>query len=320
MTTAKMPASAAEWVAAGEHCLATRRVADAVACYARAVELEPRAWNYRARLGRLLMSTRQFDAAEVELRHASALKPDLPDLAVLHAYALREQNEAEAAIAALERALAIDSQHLHAAIAEALMLPPIYSGGEDLRRWRDRFESGLARLEAMIPAWQRDPRPILDLEWTNFLLAYQGENDLALQRGYSGFLAALLGAAVPELSEPLGSARDGRARIRVGFVSAEFRDSTSGGYFLRWITDLPRDRFHVSTFHTGAVTDDLTRQFERGSDSFAQVTGNADVVARPSEAPASTSPCCPMWACPRKACCSPICASHASSARRGGTR
>jgi len=72
MTTAKMPASAAEWVAAGEHCLATRRVADAVACYARAVELEPRAWNYRARLGRLLMSTRQFDAAEVELRHASA--------------------------------------------------------------------------------------------------------------------------------------------------------------------------------------------------------------------------------------------------------
>jgi CRISPR-associated protein Csy1 len=63
-------------------------------------------------------------------------------------------------------------------------------------------------------------------------------------------------------------------------VSSEFRDSTVGGYFLRWITDLPRDRFHVSTFHTGPSTDDLTREFERGSDRFAQVSGNADVVAR----------------------------------------
>jgi hypothetical protein len=145
------------------------------------------------------MSTRQFDAAEVELRHAATLKPDLPDLAVLHAYALREQNEPDAAIAALRARVGRRRQHMHASIAEALMLPPIYSGGDDLRRWRGRFESGLARLGTMIPAWQRNPLPVLDLEWSNFLLAYQGQNDLALQRGYSGVLAALLGAAVPEL-------------------------------------------------------------------------------------------------------------------------
>ena len=185
---------------------------------------------------------------------------------------------------------------------------------------RERFESGLARLHAGVAAWRQAPSPVLDLEWSNFLLAYQGENDVTLQRGYSRFLAALLEAAVPGLRQPVEASRDEHGRIRVGFVSSEFRISTVGQYFLRWITDLPRDRFHVSTFHTGAVTDDLTRQFERGSDSFAQVTGNADVVARPSEAPASTSPCYPMWACPRKACCSPICASHAFSARRGGIR
>ena len=124
-TDARMPASGAEWVALGEHHLAARQVVEAAACYERAVQLEPNAWNYRARLGRLFMATRQFDAAEIELRHACTLKPDLPDLLTLHAYALREQNQAEAAIAVLGRALAIDPQNHAAAIAEALMIPPI---------------------------------------------------------------------------------------------------------------------------------------------------------------------------------------------------
>jgi Flp pilus assembly protein TadD len=73
-----MPASAAEWVALGEQHLAARQVAQPAACYERAVQLEPDAWNYRARLGRLHMATRRFDAAEIELRQACTLKPDLP--------------------------------------------------------------------------------------------------------------------------------------------------------------------------------------------------------------------------------------------------
>jgi hypothetical protein len=36
-----------------------------------------------ARLGRLHMATRRFDAAEIELRHACTLKFDLPDLFTL---------------------------------------------------------------------------------------------------------------------------------------------------------------------------------------------------------------------------------------------
>jgi len=67
------------------------------------------------------MATRRFNAAEIELREACMLKPDLPHLFTLLAYVLREQNKAEAAIAVLRRALEVDPEHLHAAIAEALM-------------------------------------------------------------------------------------------------------------------------------------------------------------------------------------------------------
>jgi CRISPR-associated protein Csy1 len=174
---------------------------------------------------------------------------------------LREQNQAEAAIDVLDRALEIDPGSMHAAIAEALMLPPIYSDREDLRRWRERFDSGLARLRARIPMWLADPQSILDLEWTNFLLAYQGENDLALQKGYSGLVAGLLGGAVPRLQAPAARRRECGGKIRIGFISADLRTSTVGGYFLHWITDLPRDRFHVSAFHTGHLIDEGTLKF-----------------------------------------------------------
>ena len=280
MTPSKMPTSGADWAALAEHHLVAQQLAEAIACYARAVELEPNAWNYRARLGRLFMAIRQFDAAEAELRCASNLKPDVPDLLVLHAYALREENQPEAAVSVLERALALDPRHMHAAIAEALMLPPIYSGTEDLEGWRERFASGLARLHARNPAGQQDLSPILDLQWTNFLLAYQGQNDVALQRSYSRLISTLLRAAVPELHHPMQRSQDACGKIRVGFLSSEFRASTIGGYFHRWITDLPRDRFEVSTFHTGSAKGELTREFERGSDRFIPVTGNADIVAR----------------------------------------
>jgi len=275
-----LPASGAEWVALGERHLAARQVVEAAACYERAVQLEPDAWNYRARLGRLHMATRRFDAAESELRQACVLKPDLPDLFTLLAYVLREQNKAEAAIAVLERALEIDPRHMHAAIAAALMLPPIYFDGEDLNRWRERFASGLARLRATIQTEVADAQSVLDLEWTNFLLAYQGQNDLALQKGYSGFIAALLGVAVPQLQAPVARTREHGGKIRVGFISSDFRISTVGDYFLRWITDLSRERFHVSAFHTGHLIDEGTLAYQRGSDSFTQLPGRVDDVAR----------------------------------------
>jgi len=275
-----LPASGAEWVALGEEHLAARQTVEAAACYERAVQLEPNAWNYRARLGRLHMATRRFDAAESELRQACALKPDLPDLFTLLAYVLREQNKAEAAIAVLERALEIDPRHMHAAIAAALMLPPVYSDGEDLRTWRARYASGLARLRATIQTGVADPQSVLDLEWTNFLLAYQGENDLALQKGYSSLVGALLGVAVPQLQAPVVRTRGHGGKIRVGFISSDFRISTVGEYFLHWITDLPRDRFHVSAFHTGPLIDEGTLSFQRGSDRFAHLPGRVDDVAR----------------------------------------
>ena len=272
-------ATAAEWIALGERHLAAREVVDAATCYERAVELDPSVPERWARLGRLHLAIRRFDAAEVSLARAASLAPHVPELHTLLACALREQNRVDAAIAACERALRLDPHFMYAAVAEALMLPPIYAHADDVQKWRARFAAGLERLHRRLPEWRSNARQILELDWTNFLLAYQGENDAELQTSYANWVAALLGAAVPQLQTPIATQSARRDRIHVGFVSSEFRRSTVGDYFLRWITDLPRDRFHVTTIYTGQAVDDRTVEAQRSSDRFAHVAGRADEIA-----------------------------------------
>lgn len=271
--------AAADWVAQGERYLAARDLAQATACYARAVELDPGISIVWGRLGKLHLALRQFDHAAAAFTRALALEPRAPELHTQLAYALREQNQAEAAVDACNRALALAPGDLHAAFAEALMLPPIYADGGDLGAWRQRFTAGLERLHARLPLWLHHPQHILDLEWTNFLLAYQGENDAALQRRYSDLVAALLGAAAPRLQKPVEREIRGDGRIRVGFVSAFFHASTVGDYFGHWIADLPRDRFHVETFHIGHLADERTRTMREASDAFVHIPDRCDRIA-----------------------------------------
>ena len=57
-------------------------------------------------------------------------------------------------------------------------------------------------------------------------------------------------------------------KIRIGFVSALLREHTVGRYFMRWITDLDRNRFDVWLYSLAAGVDAIT----------ASIAGRADHV------------------------------------------
>lgn len=280
MTSPSTSPAPAQLEQQGRQLVAAGRLVEAAACFEEAVRLEPTRAIAWARLAKVRMALHDNDAAEPSLAQACALRPADARLQVLSAQLLREQNKAERALAACRRALELDPVNLDAAVAEALMLPPVYANAQDLRAWRNRYASGLEALHAKIGMWQSTPRAILGLEWHNFHLAYQGENDIALQTRYSDFVASLLKRALPALRElPMPPHAVPGARIRVGFVSSHFRVCTIGDYFLRWVTDLPRDRFDVSTFYTGHLVDERTAEFARGSDHFAQVNVGLEAIA-----------------------------------------
>jgi protein O-GlcNAc transferase len=110
-------------------------------------------------------------------------------------------------------------------------------------------------------------RAIDELRWTNFLLAYHGEDDRALQRRYAEIIRNVIDRRAPGwLVAPARRASGGR--IRVGFTSSFFRDGTTGRYFEGWITDLPRDRFEVFVYHQQPTVDALAKRLSARADTF----------------------------------------------------
>ena len=217
--------------------------------------------------------------ADRALALASALDPGAPETESLAAIAKQELGDMPGAAAALQRALSRAPDDLRVVLAERLMLPQVYQDHDDLARWRERYAQGLARTNAEVDRWLPRAADVFSLNRHNFLLAYQGEDDCALQRGYSSFLATLAGRARPDLREPRPIRFDGGRRLRVGFASTVFRDCTAGRYFERWITRLDPARFERFVYHLGPLTDGFTQRIAAASEHFTALH-DAEIAPR----------------------------------------
>ncbi|HEX5130531.1 MAG TPA: hypothetical protein VFV90_12335, partial [Usitatibacter sp.] len=217
-----------------------------------------------------------WDDAERALTRADSLDPGDAPTAGLLAITRNERGDDVGARAALERALARDPDNLAAALAYNLYLPQVYESEAELERWRARYSRGLGEIAGTVERYRPQARAALDLNRTNFLLAYQGGDDRELQREYSSLLGTLAGAVHPEWIEPLARTFDGTRRLRVGFVGSVFRDCTAGRYFERWITDLDPARFERRVYHTAPIVDELTRRIAEGSDAFTTLRMDAE--------------------------------------------
>ena len=277
--THSLPGQAPAWISRGQAYIAAGNVAAAVQCFVRATELEPREAVHWARLGKAQLSLRQYAAAHEALHRACAIEPSSAQWHALLGYVLREQNDIEGSLEAYSRARHLDPEDLHCAVAEALLLPPIYRDSEDVQRWRTRFAAGLDRLRATAAERRTWDRQAPTLEWENFSLAYQGEDDRALQQEYADFVGGLLGRADPGLQAQLPQAVASGRRIRVGFLSEELRTCTIGDYFSSWILDLPRDVFEVRCYFTGYAPDELTARLAASCDRFQTLRGPLGPIA-----------------------------------------
>ncbi|HVO89446.1 MAG TPA: tetratricopeptide repeat protein [Casimicrobiaceae bacterium] len=262
----------------------------------RALALDPRERGTLITLAGLCRQQGDIDAAA--RLYEQALQREQRDASTWLQLGLTvaQRDDLASARSAFDQAQARDPAMLRATLARDLILPMVYQSHDDLEQSRDRYVEGIAALERELP--QRyaslDASRLLDeLRWSNFLLAYQGRDDRELQARYAGLIAAAVQARAPQWLD----ARPRRARagrLRVGFVSAFFRDGTAGRYFARWITGLPRDRFEVLLFRLNPTVDDLTALLESRADAehdasrwrpmqLAQTIGDAqlDVIVYP---------------------------------------
>jgi CRISPR-associated protein Csy1 len=182
---------------------------------------------------------------------------------------------------AYRNAFELDPKDLRGAFAQRLSLPMIYESAAHVGRARATFAAGLRELDvnanSLISGLRADQ--VLDgLRWTNFFLAYQGENDRELQASYGALAARIVDQRAPEWRAPVAARIDGR-RLRVGFASAFFHVGTAGRYFRSWLTELDRERFDVRVYHLYPGQDEIAAQIKGRADRFVEFGGSR---ARPS--------------------------------------
>jgi len=216
----------------------------------RALALAPEDRVTLTALAGILRAQGRLDEAITHYTDAARRGP--PDAGVLLplAGALAERDDLAPAQRAYRDARAANPRSLRAAFGEALTLPMVCRDAAAVAEARAAYTRGLARLEDGLEALVRNRSfgdVIDDLRWTNFLLAYQGEDDRELQSRYAALVGRAIDAVGPQWRTGLRPGARG-ARIRIGFASAFFNDGTVGRYFRSWLVSLDRARFEICVY------------------------------------------------------------------------
>jgi protein O-GlcNAc transferase len=220
-------------VDAGNRCQEQADVPGAIACYRKALQKDPRCVPARQNLG----------------------------------YVLLNQGETDEAVEQYQELLSIAPTPMNR-LLDALALPVVYHSNDHLEQWRQRLES---RLTAMV-----EDKITIDtsssLVPTLFHLAYHGKNDASVMR-MVGQIYRVSEQEVMNSTSSLGTKSGTRRsqRVRVGFLSAYFRDHTIGKLNLGRIRGLDRQRFEVVVLYASSQNDIVVEQFRQYADQWVAV-------------------------------------------------
>jgi protein O-GlcNAc transferase len=189
------------------------KINDAVASYRRAIELRPDFALAHNNLGNPLKNLGKVDEAIACYRRALEIKPDFVQALCNLGAALRIRGDLSEAKECYRKAQELG--YNAARVCEAFMLPDIMGTRQEVMESRAGFERNLDRL---IEDKVTLAEPLMDVDETNFYLAYHGLNDRNVQikvaKFYEQACPSLLYTA-PHCVKP----RSDTSKIRVGFLS-----------------------------------------------------------------------------------------------------
>lgn len=213
---------------------------------------------------------RAMDKAADRIKQVLALSPNRIDAICQLADVLFLEGDHEGARAQWGRVLEVQPGHLEAALRRVQALPMVYECANAIDIARERYAAELQELSAKAYTFGANPdQTVKQLTTSNFFLAYQGRNDLELQRSYAGLVSSILKRIHPEKFVDLPLSPASGRRIRIGFASRFFYESTVGNYFQSWITGLDRNQFEISVYYTHTHHDRLTERIRAAADRFA---------------------------------------------------
>jgi predicted O-linked N-acetylglucosamine transferase (SPINDLY family) len=260
------------------------RFEEALEHHRRAAALKPQLTLAHVNVAFVAQQLGQMEEAQAAAKRAIAIEPDEvgghQNLAAIYQdegkideavaeFATAVRLLEAQALAAATPAQAAADRHLAAVLSavQVTLLPPIYDSVEEIDRCRQRLIDGIAHLKSSgtkleIPV---EPAPTL------FTLAYQGRDDVTINRDFASLIAP-----PPDPALPPRPAAD--AKIRVGFISRFFRAHTIGRLNMGLVEQLDRTQFSLTVFSVGDSQDEVAQFFRDHADRFIALPPQLDVA------------------------------------------
>jgi protein O-GlcNAc transferase len=272
------------------------RIEEAITAWRHALRLKPDYPEVRNNLGNALLDQGQIDEAIAAYRHALEVKPDYPDAHYNLGAALREQGQLDEAIASYRHALRLKPDYPDALNRLGNALAQRGEFSEAIGAWRRALELkpdlphtpdhlGVAlrdqgELDEAIAVFRRalQFQPESSSTHSNLIFAlhlHPGHDSKASaeehQRWNRQFSDPLRQFVLPHLNE-----RNAERRLRVGYVSPDFRDHPVGRFALPLIERLDRERFEVLCYSGLEKADWVTERFRAMADQWRETAGVPD--------------------------------------------
>ncbi len=254
------PASAYAWNLCGVACRQNGRLADAVARLSEAVAIDPELLDARVNLGNALLDAGDAERALPHYQKALALQPESASVHNNLGNLYRELRRTTEAIAAYRRAIECDPQHAWAHANLGNMLKDL---GDT-----DGAVAAFRRSLAIAPN-----RPEV---WSNLLFTLNCSDNVSAEaiatehRAFGAHFARL----IPPLAPRADRAHTGR--LRIGYVSSDFRKHAVATFFLPLLEAHDRMRFEVFCYYNQLRGDDVTEQIRASAEHFLPVSGTPD--------------------------------------------
>lgn len=237
------------------------RLADAIARLRTAVKLDPSFFDAQTNLGSALLDAGDHDGALACYAKALELAPRAAAAHNNLGNLYRELRRPTEAIAAYRAALALDPKHAWAHANLGNMLRDLGDADGAIAEFRASIALAPNRAEV----------------WSNLLLTLNGSDrataaEIAAEhRAFGAHFARLL-PPLPPRAEPAVAP----SRLRVGYVSADFRRHAVATFFEPLLDAHDRSRFEVFCYYNQPRGDEVTERIRRRAEHFVPVSGLND--------------------------------------------
>lgn len=286
------PNSAAHHSNLGNVLTETGQLDRAIAAYQRAVSIQPRTPEFHHRLGVALRLAGRCDEALVATRQAIALNPDYAEAFNALGSVLVEEGLLTEAAAAYQKAIALQpgvpGYHSNlgrvfckglkfddavAMARRAIALQPDFPEAHRLLGDALR-EQGLAdqAMQAYEAALAREPDHAKTLSNRAFTMLYQPGRDSAALLEAARLWAVRCADPLRASDSSFPNDRSPGRRLRVGYVSPDFRRHAVASFLLPLLRQHDPDRFEVICYSSVEKPDEVTAQLRK------HATGWHDVV------------------------------------------